>query len=131
MRQVAARRDYGRVGQLSIIGGGGSNATAVAQASGGTVTNVMITDAGVGYTNEPEIYIAPPPATALTPVVEQAMKLDLNELSAYDNYLLQFEPQLAGPWTNWPGLFVPTAITNTQYVIVSNSAGFFRLVYSP
>src|ERR1017187_1710338 len=34
---------------VNIVGGGGTNATAVAQISGGVVTNLLITDAGIGY----------------------------------------------------------------------------------
>jgi Concanavalin A-like lectin/glucanases superfamily len=117
---------------VTIVGGGGSNATAVAKISGGVVTNITITDAGIGYTNTPTVEIAQPPAAAVSPTVLPVMRLDSTKLSPYDNYQIQFEPVLAGAWSNWDGgLFSPTAVTNSQYLFITNSVGFFRLQYVP
>lgn len=77
------------------------------------------------------IPVKPPPVSALLPAVFPVMELDCGGLSPYDNYSLEFEPQLGCPWSSWPGLFTPTAPTNTQYVLVTNNVGFFRLLYVP
>lgn len=52
---------------VTFVGGGGNNAAALAQISGGVVTNLMITDAGIGYTSVPIVQIAQPPATGIPP----------------------------------------------------------------
>jgi hypothetical protein len=115
-----------------VADGGGSNATAVAEISGGVVTNITITDAGIGYTNTPTVEIAQPPATAVSPTVLPVMRVDSASLSPYDNYQIQFEPVLAGAWSNWDaGLFSPTDVTNSQYLFIRNGVGFFRLQYVP
>jgi len=116
---------------VSIVGGGGTNATAISQISGGVVTNISILDAGRGYTNPPTIRIAPPPAAAVFPAVQPVMRVDSASLAPYDNYQVQFTPALGGSWGNWSGgLFSPTAATNSQYLFITNAAGFFRLQYT-
>jgi len=115
-----------------IVGGGGSNATAVANLSGGVVTNITITDAGIGYTNTPTVEIAQPPAAAVSPTVVPGMRLDSASLAPYDNYQIQFKPDLGRTWGNWNGgLFTPTNVTNSQYVFITNGVGFFRMQHVP
>jgi hypothetical protein len=117
---------------VSIVGGGGANATAVAQISGGVVTNISITNPGFGYTQTPTVQIAPPPAAAVFPTVLPVMRVDSANLAPYDNYQIQFVPAIGGTWINWDGgLFSPTGVTNSQYILITNSAGFFRLQYVP
>lgn len=117
---------------VSFVGGGGSNATAMARISAGVVTNIMIMAAGIGYTNTPTIRIDPPPAAAVSPTVLPVMRLDSTSLAPYDNYQIQFKPNLMTPWANWPGgLFTPTFPTNSQFLFITNGTGFFRLQYEP
>ncbi len=119
---------------VAIIGGGGSNATAVANISGGVVTSITITAAGSGYTNTPTIQIAPPPppAVTLSPTVLPVMRLDSANLAPYENYQIQYKSDLGGTWEGWSGgLFSPTGVTNSQYLLITNGAGFFRLEYVP
>ncbi len=118
---------------IAIVGGGGSNAAAMANISGGAVTSITITSAGIGYTNTPTVEIDPPPAAAVSPTaVLPVMRLDSASLAPYDNYQIQFKPVLGGAWGNWNGgLFSPTGVTNSQYLLVTNGAGFFRLQYVP
>ena len=118
---------------VTIFGGGGSNATAVANLSGdGVVTNIAITDAGIGYTNAPTVEIAQPPAAAVSPTVLPVMRLDSTNLAPYDNYQIQLKPAIGGTWANWNrGLFSPTDVTNSQYLFITNAVGFFRLQYVP
>ena len=117
---------------VTFVGGGGSNATAVSQISGGVVTNITIAGNGTGYTNTPTVEIAPPPAAAVSPTVLPVMRLDSTNLAPYDNYQIQFEPDLGGAWGNWNGgLFSPTDVTNSQYLFITNGVGFFRVNYVP
>ena len=117
---------------VTIVGGGGTNATAAAHITGGVVTSITITDAGIGYTNTPTIRIAPPPAAAVSPTVLPMMRMDAARLAPYDNYQIQFKPDLGNAWGNWNGgLFTPTGVTDSQYLFVTNGVGFFRLQYVP
>ena len=124
---------YATIPAVSITGGGGSGAEAVAVVSNGVVIAVDVMDAGYGYTNAPAIIIAPPPppATALWPTVTQAMELDLGSLWPYGNYQLEFSPVAGGVWSNLGLPFTSTSSTSTQSVNVSGNAGFFRLAYVP
>jgi hypothetical protein len=118
---------------VTIVGGGGTNATALADISAGVVTNITITGAGIGYTNTPTVEIAQPPAAAVSPVtVLPTMRVDSASLAPYHNYQIQFKPDLGGAWANWNGgLFSPTNVTNSQSLFITNAAGFFRLQYLP
>jgi hypothetical protein len=60
------------------------------------------------------------------------MRMDSADLAPYDNYQIQFTPALGGAWRNWDGgLFSPTDVTNSQYLLVTNTTAFFRLQYVP
>ncbi|HEX4121724.1 MAG TPA: LamG domain-containing protein [Verrucomicrobiae bacterium] len=115
---------------VNIVGGNGEGATAIAHVSGGAVTNITITDAGIGYTNTVQIEIAPPPATSFSPTVQEVMQINSTDLAPYDNYQVQSAPSLGGPWSNWSGgPFIPTYVTNAQYLAVPNDTMFFRVQY--
>jgi hypothetical protein len=118
---------------VAIVGGGGTNATAVSHVSAGRVTSITITDAGIGYTSTPTIQIAPPPlGPTVSPTVLPVMRLDSASLAPYDNYQIQFKPDLGGAWGNWNGgLLSPTGMANSQYLFITNGIGFFRLQYVP
>ena len=117
---------------VTIVGAGGTNATAISHISGGVVTGITITDAGIGYTNTPTIQIAAPPAAAVSPTVLPVMRVDAASLAPYNNYQIQFKPDIGGAWGNWDGgLFIPTDVTNSQYLFITNGVGFFRLQYVP
>jgi len=117
---------------VTIVCRGGTNATAAAQISGGVVTGINITDAGIDYTNATAIEIAPPPAASVSPTVQPVMRVDSSSLAPYDNYQIQFMPTINGTWGNWNGgLFTPTGVTNSQYLFITNGTGFFRLQYVP
>jgi hypothetical protein len=117
---------------VTIVGGGGRNATAVAGMSGGVVTGVAITSAGIGYTNTPTVRLAAPPAASLSPDQIPVVRLDAASLAPYENYQVQFKPAVGVPWENGTGgLFSPAGVTHSQYLYTSNSVGFFRLQYVP
>jgi hypothetical protein len=117
---------------VTIIGGGGTNAAAVSQISGGVVTNIAITNAGFGYTNATTIEIGPPPAAAVSPTVQLVMQINSSNLAPYDNYQILYTPSLGATWINWDGgLFIPTGLTNSQYLFVTNATGYFQLEYLP
>jgi hypothetical protein len=124
--------DYATNPAVTIVGAG-SNATAVASISGGVVTNITVTDPGIGYTNGATVEIAPPPTTAASPTMVLPMvQLSSANLAPYDNYQIQFTPALGATWENWNGgSFSPTDMTNTQVFFFTNGTGFFRLEYVP
>jgi hypothetical protein len=117
---------------VSIVGGGGSNATATASVNNGVVSAVAIISPGSGYSIAPSIIIAPPPpGVVLWPMVSQAIGLNLSNLSPYDTYQVEFQPVLGGTWSNLGSLFIPTATTNTQLVNVGDVTGLLRVRYVP
>jgi hypothetical protein len=110
---------------VSIVGGGGTNATAIAYiSSSGVVTNITITSNGTGYTNSPIVKIGQPPAVSISPAIRPVMRLNvtINEIGSW----YQFTPKIDGVWqTCGP-------ITNTQTdVFITNDVGFFRLSVLP
>lgn len=114
------------------IHGAGTNATAITILSGDSVSDVKITNPGIGYTTGATIVIAPPPAAALSPnEVTQMMELCLGSLSPYDGYQLELWADSLGSWSNLGVPFVPTSASCTQRVSVSQSSGFFRVRYLP
>ena len=60
------------------------------------------------------------------------MRVDCSSLAPYDNYQIQFTPTIGGTWVNWSGgLFSPTAVTNSQFLFITNGGGFLRLEHAP
>jgi hypothetical protein len=117
---------------VTIVGGGGTNATALASISGGVVTNITVTNPGIGYNNAPTVEIASPPVAALSPSVLPMMRLGSANLAPYGNYQIQFKSGLGAAWGNWTGgSFSPTDVTNSQYLFITNGVGVFRLQYVP
>jgi len=114
-----------------VSNGAGSNATATATLANGAVAAVHIQHAGNGYTVSPSILIGPPPVVALSPTVTQVMELELGNLSSWGSYQLRSAPTPTGPWSDLGAPFTAAAATNTQYIGVSGSVGFFRVVYVP
>ncbi|MCJ8354952.1 structural cement protein Gp24 [Novacetimonas hansenii] len=58
---------YSSVPTVTLSGGGGSGAVAVATISNGVVTGITVTSGGTGYTTAPSVTIAPPVATPAAP----------------------------------------------------------------
>jgi hypothetical protein len=117
---------------VSFIGRSDNPASGFATISGGVVTGITITNAGYGYTNTPTIQIAPPPAAAVSPTVFPVIRVDAASLAPYNNYQIQFMPLVNGTWADWNGgLFTPTAATNSQFIFITNGAGFFRVQSAP
>jgi VCBS repeat protein/EF hand domain-containing protein len=118
---------------VSFVGGSGANAAGTSQISGaGVVTNIIISNPGIGYTNAPTVEIGQPPTVALSPTVLPGMRVDASNLNPYENYQIQFTPYLNSTWGNVNGgLFTPTTVTNSQYILITNGTGFFRLQYLP
>lgn len=129
---------YTNTPMVRIIGGDGSGAQAVAVVSNGVVTAVNVQLAGAGYTNNPIIVISPPfiphPTMIGTlllsgPFVTSVLKLDLADLSPYDNYQLEFSSNAGGTWSNFGSPFSPIATTTVLNVNASGNIGFFRVKY--
>lgn len=113
---------------VTVTGGGGSGATAVAVVSNGVVVDVQPVDPGSGYTTPPRVVIDPPPANALYLSVAHFMELDLAHLSPYDDYQLESSIVPSGSWADLL-LFTPTSATSTQRVSALSDLGFYRVRY--
>lgn len=120
---TAGGSGYFTVPTVSIVRGGGTNATAEAGvSSSGVVTNITIVSGGSGYTNTPIIKISQPPAVAVLPWTQLVMRL--NVISNAIGWRLQFTTDMGAAWQSYG------SVTNTQVdLFVTNSIGFFRLIY--
>ena len=123
---------YITVPAVAFIASAGSNATAVASINNGRVTSIEVTSAGIHYGRSVTVQIDPPPVTAISPAVTSGVVIHSSSLAPYDNYQIQFKPEINAVWSNLSGgLFSPPAATNTQYIFLTNNVGIFRLQYVP
>jgi hypothetical protein len=100
----------------------GHGATAYAQISNGSVTNIVITDAGIGYSFNATINI--PAAASLNVVIPSAENLMVGQ-----NYQLQITYDLNN-WTSYGAVFTATntAWTSTDFWdVATTNRMFFRL----
>ena len=123
---------YVIVPAVTIIANVGSNATAAASINNGMVTSITVTSPGIHYVNPVTVQIDPPPVAALSPAITSGVVINSSGLAPYDNYQIQFRPEINAVWSNLnDGLFVPSSTIDSQYVFLTNSAGYFRLQYVP
>ena len=104
----------------------GHGATAYAQISNGLVTNIVITDAGFGYSSNATINI--PAAASLNVVIPSAENLMVGQ-----NYQLQITYDLNN-WTSYGSAFTATntAWTSADFWVVADADRmFFRLQMLP
>ncbi len=60
------------------------------------------------------------------------MRVDSANLAPFYNYQIQFKSGITGTWRDWiGGSFTPINVTNSQYLFITNGAGYFRLQYPP
>jgi photosystem II stability/assembly factor-like uncharacterized protein len=100
----------------------GHGATAYAQISNGSVTNIVITDAGFGYSSNATINI--PAAASLNVVIPSAENLMVGQ-----NYQLQITHDLNN-WTSYDSVFTATNTTWTSadfWDVANTNRLFFRL----
>ena len=123
---------YVIVPTVTIIANVGSNATAVASLNNSSVTSITVTSAGIHYANPVTVQIDPPPATALSPAVISGVVINSSSLAPYDNYQIQFRPEINAVWSNLnDGLFVPSLSTIGFTICFPHrtAPGYFRLQY--
>jgi len=121
---------YTNVPAVYIIGGGGSGAVATATVSNGIVVSINLVSAGSGYTSVPAIVIAPPVVTV--PQLNIAFAEGLNFTNLLTGTTYQFQTSLDSlTWANAGAPFVALATSNSQYVNLSSSNIFYRLIFLP
>jgi hypothetical protein len=102
----------------------GHGATAYAQISNGSVTNIVITDAGSEYSSNTTINIPAAASLSLNVVIPSAKNLMLGQ-----NYQLQITDDLNN-WTSYGSVFTATNTTWTStdfWVVATTNRMFFRL----
>ncbi len=121
---TAAGAGYEVPPAVSFADVSGQGASALAQISNGSITNIEITSAGSGYSTNTVINIAAPP-------IQQVVILSASNLMVGQDYELQSAPDLA-TWTPVGMPFSPaqigmTLLTNSWGAITNTSPLFFRL----
>lgn len=129
---VSGGSGYTDIPTVVIVGGGGSNATAIATVEAGSVTAVKVINPGIGYTNTPSVVVALPPTESLPlESVTQVMEVHMEALSPYDSYQLEFSEAATGGWVNSNPPFISASARDTQLINVTGKMGFFRIRYEP
>ena len=112
---------------VSLVRGGGTNASAIAEVSSdGVVTNLVITSGGGGYTSAPIVQIAPPPAIAVSAFAKPVMRFSLP--INFTGSRVQYATSISNAnWQLVPGSFA----TNQVDFFVTNDVYFFRTAVFP
>ena len=96
----------------------------------GNVTGIVITDAGIGYTNTPSIFIDPPDSIRPAAALIKAVRPSFTDLRVGMTYQLQVSPDM-NIWTNVGPPFSATnaSLVYPQYWDVANwNQLFFQLL---
>jgi len=120
---------YTNAPQVSIIGGGGSGATATSTIANGVVTAIDITSAGSGYTNVPQIIIASPTFVPTLSIKISAVKVTQHVMLGV-NYQIQSSSDLI----NWSSLGSAFTATNEDMVNefeIDQTGKYFRILQVP
>jgi acetyltransferase-like isoleucine patch superfamily enzyme len=112
---------------VRLVGGGGSGAMATATVSNGVITGITILNAGSGYTNTPNVAIAPPFPLLLG--IAPAISLAFTNLMVGTNYQLQVAQ--SATWVNLGSSFAADAANYTQYIDGTIDGSIYRLMALP
>ena len=112
---------------VRLVGGGGSGAVATATVSNGVITGITILNAGSGYTNTPNVAIAPPLPLLLG--IAPATSLAFTNLKVGTNYQLQVSQ--SATWINLGSSFAADATNYTQYFDGTIDGSIYRLMALP
>jgi len=105
---------------VTIVGGGGSNATATATINNGMVTAINITSAGCCYTNEPRIIISSPPFPG-------AVKIRVSKVTVTAHVMIGRQYVLEGSQDliNWSEV-TPPFVAQTEDVDFEFAVGLYQ-----
>ena len=119
---------YTNVPTVSIVGGGGSNATATATMTNGRVTSINIMNPGCCYTTAPQIIIDAPPFPVVLSIRVSKVAVTAHVLIGRQ-YFLEGSQNL----TNWNAV-TPPFVAQTEdmdFEFAVGSYQFFRAVEIP
>ena len=86
--------------EVTITGGGGSGATAVAILNNGVLVDVEISNTGRGYSSPPTITIAPPPVPETQIAIRLVPAITLTGESG-QTAIIDVSDTVNGPWAEW------------------------------
>lgn len=110
---------------VRIVGGGGSGATAIANMTGGIVTDLVIVSAGGGYTNAPRILIESPPYVPTVSIAVSKVKVT-QHVRVNHNYVLEVTGDFA-TWTPTGPSFTAESESIVNEFDVVSEGRFYRL----
>lgn len=112
---------------VSIIGGGGVGAKAVANVVNGSVVGVTITSSGSAYTSIPTVLIAAPPGLPKASIVVKQVELDMELIVGY-SYKIQTSYDGGNTWSDTASAFLATDSVMTKVFTVTSTGQLFRVV---
>ena len=112
---------YTTVPNISITGGGGSGATAVANISNGSVVGVVVTSPGSGYTSAPTVTVTGGGGSGavLTAIIEAAFSINTNKPT---NFVVSNIPAYAAPDAK-----ISAKLTTTQLNYVGGNLNTYQV----
>ena len=110
---------------ITIVGGGGSGASATAVVRDGVVVQLVITDAGIGYTEAPRVRIASPPFAPFLDIAVSKVKVTQHVVLGR-NYVLESSTDLQH-WSPVGERFTAQSELITNEFDVDGTGRYFRI----
>ncbi len=115
--------------KVTVNGGGGTGATAIAEISSEFITGFTMTDTGSGYSSVPTVEIEAPPGMPSVSTSISRISVTMNVVPG-KRYQLQSSNDLPN-FSNVGNSFVADAATRVQEFVVSETGQYFRLEELP
>ena len=112
---------------VTIIGGGGVGAKAVANMANGSVVSVTITAFGTAYTSAPTVLIAGPPGSPKASIVVKTVELGMELVSGY-SYKIQTSYDGGFNWYDTGSAFLATSSVMNKVFSLTSPSQLFRIV---
>ena len=119
---------YVQTPTVTITGGGGSGAKAVAILNGWSVIEIKINNAGIGYTSMPTITIEPPSNPPPTQISFRMVPAITVTGETAQTATIEVSDTLNGPWTEWRTVVIGEEGTTEVDLDEGEEQRFYRVM---
>ena len=112
---------------VTILGGGGVGAKAVAVVVNGSVVEITITAPGTGYTSVPQVLIAAPPGLPRAAIAVSQVRVNLDLIPGY-TYKIQTTTDAGNTWVDVETSILAVDATLVRTFDVTTNTQLFRVV---